>query len=110
MSKKELLQRIVDSPVDRRNFMKRAGSTSLGVAAMTMMGGSLGKLQAATYSDVDISKPRVPGRGILFRGELQRHTGTARSHSSLRSWWAYLWRQDGQFLGIANCLHRQRIA
>ncbi len=54
MSKKELLERIVDSPVDRRKFMKRAGATGLGVAAMTMMGGSLGKLNAATVTDADI--------------------------------------------------------
>ncbi|MEP6643884.1 MAG: ferritin-like domain-containing protein [Acidobacteriaceae bacterium] len=54
MSKKELLERIVDSPVDRRKFMKRAGATGLGVAAMTMMGGSLGKLNAATITDADI--------------------------------------------------------
>ncbi len=52
--KTELLEKIVDSPVDRRKFLKRAGATSLGVAAMTMMGGSLGKLNAAAFTDADI--------------------------------------------------------
>ncbi len=53
--KTELLEKIVNSPVDRRKFLKRASATSLGVAAMTMMGGSVGKLHAATtYTDVDI--------------------------------------------------------
>ena len=52
--KTELLEKIVESPVDRRKFLKRAGATGLGVAAMTMMGGSLGKLNAATFTDADI--------------------------------------------------------
>jgi len=54
MSKTELLEKLVDSPVDRRKFLKRAGATSLGVAAMTMMGGSLGKVNAASFTDADI--------------------------------------------------------
>ena len=54
MSKSELLERIVESPMDRRKFVKRAGATGLGVAAMTMLGGSLGKVQAATVTDIDI--------------------------------------------------------
>ncbi|MGH9512866.1 MAG: ferritin-like domain-containing protein [Terriglobales bacterium] len=52
--KKELLEKIVESPFDRRKFLKRAGATSLGVAAMTMMGGSVGKLHAASITDADI--------------------------------------------------------
>ena len=54
MSKSDLLGKIVESPMDRRKFVKRAGATGLGVAAMTMFGGSLGKLQAATITDADI--------------------------------------------------------
>jgi ferritin-like protein len=53
--KTELLEKIVESSVDRRKFLKRAGATSLGVAAMTMMGGSMGKLHAqTTFTDADI--------------------------------------------------------
>ena len=52
---KDLLERIVNDPTDRRKFMKRVGATGLGVAAATMVGGSLGKLEAAsTISDADI--------------------------------------------------------
>lgn len=41
--KTEQLEKIVNSAADRRAFLKRAGSTSLGVAALTMLGGSLVK-------------------------------------------------------------------
>ncbi len=43
-------------PFDRRKFVQRAGATGLGIAAMTMLGGSLGKLHAATstITDADI--------------------------------------------------------
>jgi hypothetical protein len=52
---KDLLERIVNDPTDRRKFMKRVGATGLGVAAATMVGGSLGKLEAAsTITDADI--------------------------------------------------------
>jgi hypothetical protein len=54
MSKNEILERI-QSPLGRRTFVKSAGATSLGAAAMAMLGGSLGKLQAATtVTDADI--------------------------------------------------------
>ncbi len=54
MSKEEILNK-VQNPFDRRKFVKRAGATGLGVAAMTMLGGSLGKLQAANaVTDADI--------------------------------------------------------
>lgn len=51
-----LISNIVEKPLDRRNFVKRAGATGLGVAAMTVLGGTLGKLHAATptITDVDI--------------------------------------------------------
>jgi hypothetical protein len=52
--KTELLEKLVDGTVDRRKFLKRAGATTAGVAAMTMMGGSLGKVNAASFTDVDI--------------------------------------------------------
>lgn len=54
MSKEEILERI-QNPLDRRKFVTRAGVAGLGVAAMTMMGGSLGRLEAATtVTDADI--------------------------------------------------------
>lgn len=44
-----------DSSLDRRKFFKRAGTAGLGIAAGTMLAGSLGKLSATTtYSDADI--------------------------------------------------------
>lgn len=47
--KSELLERIVNSPSDRRKFMKRVGATGVGVAAATMIGGNfLGKAYAQT--------------------------------------------------------------
>ncbi len=52
--KQEVLERIVNSSTDRRKFMKRVGATGIGVAAATMLGGSLGKIQAATITDTDI--------------------------------------------------------
>lgn len=54
--KTEVLERIVNSPSDRRKFIKRVGATGLGVAAVTMVGGSLlGKVEAATtITDTDI--------------------------------------------------------
>jgi Ferritin-like domain len=39
--KTELVEKIVNSAADRRSFMKRVGATSLGLAAMTMLGGGL---------------------------------------------------------------------
>jgi hypothetical protein len=41
--KTELLEKIVNNTADRRSFLKRAGATGLGVAAMTMMGGAFAK-------------------------------------------------------------------
>ncbi len=38
--------------------VKRAGATGLGVAAMTVLSGSLGKLNAATVTDADILRRR----------------------------------------------------
>jgi hypothetical protein len=55
--KKEVIERIVNSPSDRRKFMKRVGMTGVGVAAASMMGGSfLGKAYAAPtpITDTDI--------------------------------------------------------
>jgi len=51
----DLVENVV-KPLDRRKFVQRAGITGLGAAAMTMLGGSLEKLQAATpaISDTDI--------------------------------------------------------
>ncbi len=54
MSQNNLLEQVVESPMDRRKFAKRIGATGLGIAAATMLGGSLGKLQAATITDADI--------------------------------------------------------
>ncbi len=45
--KTEVLERIVNSPSDRRKFLKRVGATGLGVAATTMIGSSfVGKTYA----------------------------------------------------------------
>jgi hypothetical protein len=54
--KTDLLDRIVNSPADRRKFMKQVGVTSLGVAAASIMGSSfLGKAYASTaITDTDI--------------------------------------------------------
>jgi hypothetical protein len=55
LMKKDLVDRLISSPTDRRRFMKRVGATGIGVAAATMLGGSLGKIQAAsTITDADI--------------------------------------------------------
>ena len=54
MSKEEIAERI-QNPLDRRKFVTRAGVAGLGVAAMAMLGGSPGKLEAATaITDADI--------------------------------------------------------
>jgi ferritin-like protein len=37
--KTEVLEKIVNNSADRRSFLKRAGATSLGIAAMAMLGG-----------------------------------------------------------------------
>ena len=52
----DALENIVKKPFDRRNFVKSAGATGLGIAAMTMLGGSLEKMHAATstITDADI--------------------------------------------------------
>jgi len=54
--KKDLLERIVNDPTDRRKFMKRIGATGIGVAAATMVGGSfLDKVEASSaITDADI--------------------------------------------------------
>jgi hypothetical protein len=56
--KQELFDRIISSPTDRRRFLKRAGATGLGVAAASMLGGSLAMAQddrdTAAVTDVDI--------------------------------------------------------
>ena len=49
--KSELLERIINSPGDRRKFLKRVSATGVGVAAASMMGTSfLGKAYAQTTS------------------------------------------------------------
>lgn len=50
---KELVDRIINNPTDRRKFMKRVGATGIGVAAATMLGGSLGKIEAASITDTE---------------------------------------------------------
>jgi len=53
--KTEVIERIVNNPSDRRKFIKRVGATGLGVAAVSMLGGSLSKVQAASaITDADI--------------------------------------------------------
>ena len=49
----DLIENIAEKVLIRRKFVKRAGATGLGVAAMTMLGGGLGKLQAATSTITD---------------------------------------------------------
>ncbi len=49
----DLLESVVQKPLDRRKLLQRAGATGLGVVAMTMLGGSLGKLHAATPTITD---------------------------------------------------------
>ena len=59
--KQEVLDRIISSSTDRRKFLVRAGATGLGVAAASMLGGSLALGQnsenddaSAAITDVDI--------------------------------------------------------
>jgi hypothetical protein len=53
--KTEVIERIVNNPSDRRKFIKRVGATGLGVAAASMLGGSMSKVHAATaVTDADI--------------------------------------------------------
>jgi hypothetical protein len=59
--KTDIIERIVNNPSDRRKFLKRVGTTGIGVAAASMMGGSflgsnfLGKAYAASaITDADI--------------------------------------------------------
>ncbi|MGB9285142.1 MAG: ferritin-like domain-containing protein, partial [Candidatus Sulfotelmatobacter sp.] len=54
--KTEVIERIVDSPSDRRKFLKQVGATGMGVAAATVIGSSLvGTARAAsTITDADI--------------------------------------------------------
>src|ERR1700733_6515310 len=53
--KTEVIERIVNSPSDRRKFIKRVGATGIGVAAATMMGGSFIKAEATNaITDTDI--------------------------------------------------------
>jgi hypothetical protein len=54
--KTELLEGIVNNPTDRRNFLKRAGVTGLGVAAATMMGAGFEERAHASsmITDTDI--------------------------------------------------------
>ena len=54
--KTEILEGIVNNPSDRRNFLKRAGVTGLGVAAATMMGAGFEEraFASSTVTDADI--------------------------------------------------------
>src|SRR6202451_2726538 len=53
--KTQVIERIVNNPPDRRKFIKRVGTTGLGVAGVSMLGGSLSKVQAASaITDADI--------------------------------------------------------
>jgi len=45
---KEVAERLLSSPSDRRKFIKRVGATGIGVAAATMMGGRFSSLKAAS--------------------------------------------------------------
>ena len=55
MSKTEALEKLIENPSERRGFLKRVGTTSIGVAALAMMGGSAEKLIAqTTITDIDI--------------------------------------------------------
>jgi hypothetical protein len=52
---KKELDGVVDSPGARRKFLKQVGATSIGVAAMTMLGSGVDSLHAATtITDTDI--------------------------------------------------------
>jgi Ferritin-like domain len=49
------LEQAIPGSLDRRKFFKRAGASGLGLAAMTMVGGALQKVAAATtVTDADI--------------------------------------------------------
>jgi hypothetical protein len=50
---KELVNCIINNPTDRRKFMKRVGAMGIGVAAATMLGGNLGKIEAASITDTE---------------------------------------------------------
>ncbi len=55
MSMNDLLDKVSSSSFDRRKFFKRAGTAGLGIAATTMLAGTVEKLSASTtYSDADI--------------------------------------------------------
>jgi len=49
----EVIERIVNSPSDRRKFLKRVGATGIGVAAATMVGGSV--LSKAAYASTTLT-------------------------------------------------------
>lgn len=51
--KQEVIDRLISSPTDRRKFLKRVGATGIGVAAASMLGGSLAMAQS-TITDADI--------------------------------------------------------
>jgi hypothetical protein len=61
--KTEVLEKIVNNVPDRRSFLKRASATSLGVAAMAVMGGSLAKVAAQETSNT--AAPVVTDIAIL---------------------------------------------
>ena len=50
---KEVAEQLIGSSSDRRKFMKRVGATSIGVAAATMMGGTLTKLTAGSVQPLN---------------------------------------------------------
>jgi hypothetical protein len=60
--KDEVIDRIISSPTDRRKFIQRVGATGIGVAAASMLGGSLAMAQSSDsttdsssgITDVDI--------------------------------------------------------
>lgn len=54
MSVTDLLEETSKADFNRRKFFKRAGTAGLGIAATTMLSGSLEKLSAATVTDSDI--------------------------------------------------------
>jgi hypothetical protein len=76
--KTDLLDRITTTPSDRRKFMMRAGATGLGVAAATMMGGSLSALKAAGVQPLAVQP--LNDTQILLRGNYRPNVSGVGNH------------------------------
>lgn len=60
MSKNEWLEKIADSPVDRRKFVKRAGVTGLGAAAGVIGNGLAAKRPFISRTGIRVASSIAP--------------------------------------------------